>query len=185
MRFSKRRRYVNRPTRKQRGSGNISANTPFSEVKQQILKQYSDLLFKKDACMKKCVEYMCSKHDKTVCDQTKEFVSTKMALDSSGFCNNMMAGFPKTCRSSSSNSMASYEDCACDRFKHALYKFDMTKGRIDSIAKATNDEQWLTIARITAELFDYINRPGVVLSEESRRFVRLKRQTGSISLSIL
>lgn len=185
MRFSKRQRYVQRRTRKQRGSGNISANTPFSEVKQQIVKQYSDLLSKKEACMKKCVEYMCSKHDTTVCDQTKEFVSTKMALDSSGFCNNMMAGFPKTCRSSSSNSMAPYEDCVCDRFKHALYQFDMTKGRVDSIAKEKKEEQWFTIARITAELFEHVNKPGVILSEESRRFVRLKRQTGSISLSIL
>ena len=47
MRFSKRQRYVKQRTRKQRGSGNISANTPFSEVKQQIVKQYSDLLSKK------------------------------------------------------------------------------------------------------------------------------------------
>jgi hypothetical protein len=138
MRFSKRQRYVRRHTRKQRGSGNISSNTPLSEVKQRILKQYSDLLFKKGECMKKCVEYMCSKHDGIVCQQTKDFLSSKMALDSSGFCNNMMAGFPKTCRGK--NATASHDDCVCDSFKHALYEFDMLKGRVENIAKETHDK---------------------------------------------
>lgn len=183
MRYSKRQRYLRRATRKQRGSGNISVNTPLSEVKQMILKQYSDLIAKKEACSKKCIEFMCSRHNTSVCEQTKEFLTRKTAMDSSGFCNNMMAGFPKTCRSSG-NSVAPYEDCICDRFKHALYEFDMLKGRIERIANDIGGEPLLPISKIVTELFDHINKPGVSLSEESRRFVKLQRKTGSILLNI-
>jgi len=172
-----------RRTRKQRGSGNISANTPLSEVKHRILKQYSDLIAKKEACSKKCIEFMCSRHNTTVCEQTKEFLTNKTAMDSSGFCNNMMAGFPKTCRSSG-NMVAPYGDCICDRFKHALYEFDMLKGRIERMANDVSGEHLRNISRIVGELFDHINKPGVPLSEESRRFVKLQRKMGSISLNI-
>ena len=69
-----------RRTRKQHGSGNISVNTPLSEVKKRILKQYSDLIAKKEACSKKCIEFMCSRHNTTVCEQTKEFLTNKTAI---------------------------------------------------------------------------------------------------------
>jgi hypothetical protein len=184
MRYSRRPRYVRGKTRKQRGSGNISVNTSLSEVKQRILKQYSDLIAKKEACSKKCIEFMCSRHNTTVCEQTKEFLTRKTAMDSSGFCNNMMAGFPKSCRLASGNLAAPYGDCVCDRFKHALYEFDMFKGRIERIANDVGGEHLLTISKIVNELFDHINKPGVSLSEESRRFVKLQRKMGSISLNI-
>jgi hypothetical protein len=118
-----------------------------------------------------------------VCAQTKDFIQNKMMLDTSGFCNNMMVGFPKTCRATATPSAtATYEDCVCDRFKHALYAFDMLKGTLGTIAKSTQEARWVTLATITTELFNHINVQGAGLSEASRRFVQLTRQTGSTTL---
>jgi hypothetical protein len=191
MRYSKRRRYVRPRTRKQRGSGTITSETPFPEIKRQILQHYSELVSLKAACRTRCIEHMCSRHNTTVCAQTKDFIQNKMMLDTSGFCNNMMVGFPKTCRatatpsatpSATATATATYEDCVCDRFKHALYAFDMLKGTLGTIAKSTQEARWVTLATITTELFNHINVQGAELSEASRRFVQLTRQTGSTTL---
>ncbi|NBT46941.1 MAG: hypothetical protein EBT07_03865 [Actinobacteria bacterium] len=181
MKYTRKTKATTKRSRKYRAQRGASAN--MADVKKRILQKYSETLERKGQCNTACVNYICTHHERAVCDQTTQFLKEKPAMDSSGFCNNMMAGFPKTCRSSADPSLvASDADCACDRFKRSLYEMDMLKGEIETIAK-TNAE-WLPVASIVKELFQSINIPGWVLSSEAQEYIRLKRQSGSWKLNI-
>ena len=150
----------------------ITAETPRKRIKHIILHTYGHLLKLRNECNQKCIETMCTTKDAAVCEQTKQFITTKLSSDSSGFCNNMMAGFPKTCKSTNpAIPVSSYDECACDRFKHALTAFDMLKGRILTLFPTES------IADIMTELFDTMNnKPGTTLSDKTRTFIRLVPQ---------
>lgn len=166
-----------RKPKKQTGSGNLPH---LIETKPLIVKMYSELLSYKIECFKNCVNYICEKEDAATCEQTKRFLQEKPAADSSGFCNNMMAGFPKTCLTNpSGNPIASYDECACDRFRKALIQFEILNAKL---ARRSINSEWTSLAAIANELLQHIRMPGRTLSEEASKFIQLKRLSGSRSL---
>ena len=148
------------------------------EMKQTLRKHYNELVNYKMECFDNCIEYICSTQDPQVCTQTKDFLKTKPAADSSGFCNNMMAGFPKTCRPpTNSQSMASYDECACDRFRKSLIEFERLNAKLATMTR--NGENWVPLSTIAKDLLEYVRIPGHILSEETSRFLQLQRISGS------
>jgi hypothetical protein len=159
-------------------SEQITADMPVSEMKHLVLHKYSELLAFKSECFKNCIDIICRKN-KGACQQTKDFIQSGVAMDTSGFCNNMMAGFPKTCgKTVPGNPQASYDECACNRFKHALFEFDHIRLRIHELGISS-------LSKIIDELMNHINnKRGSTLSNNTRKSIRLVRQTADRSLNL-
>jgi len=190
-RTAKKRRSVRRKTRVMRGGElSVNASTPLPTVRKLIIDKYSDLLALKTECRAKCVSYICESQDSETCSQTTAMLESRPDAETSGFCHNMMAGFPKTCRIPTPvNPLAPYDLCACDRYKFALTEFEGLKRKLQMLA-GTNPE-WTQISNITAELFNQINLPNNAtrnnlrkqpLTEEAEKFIRFLRQRGRFSL---
>jgi len=166
---------MNTRKQKQRGKGKTKTRTKAtrqrgsSHQKQEIIQAYSDLLTLRSECLNTCAKHMCSTQNAAVCEQTQAFLKEKPAVDSSGFCNNMMAGFPQTCGLPSPSISPS---CVCYQFRTALSQFEKLKAR---------QNEWKPMVE---ELFRHINTPGYALSDQVKQFVRFKRMSGQRMLAI-